>query len=200
MRRESLVFAISGTFFGVLVGWMLGGLNEPERGAPSAQAAPAGEAATAAPRPSLDATRVASLEAQAGREPASAGVRIELGNLFMDAERFDAAIRWYEAALALDPKNVDVSTDLGVCFYSTNQVDRALAQFETSLALDPGHTKTLLNQGIVRAFGKQDLAGASASWTRLVAMAPSSAEGQRARQLLDGLAGAHPGVAPGRGK
>ena len=40
-----------------------------------------------------------------------------------------------------------------------NQPDRALAQFERSLAIDPKHTKTLLNIGIVRAFGKQDLEG-----------------------------------------
>jgi hypothetical protein len=32
-------------------------------------------------------------------------------------------------------------------------------------------TKTLLNQGIVRAFGKQDLDGATQSWERLIAIA-----------------------------
>ncbi len=43
---------------------------------------------------------------------------------------------------------------------TSNQVDRALAQIDHSLTLDPKHVKTLLNQGIVRAFGKKDLAGA----------------------------------------
>ena len=50
-----------------------------------------------------------------------------------------------------------MSTDLGVSYYYTNQPDRALAQFDRSLAINPKHTKTILNQGIVRAFGKQDL-------------------------------------------
>ena len=59
--------------------------------------------------------------------------RIELGNLYFDAEQYQEAARWYEAALAIDPSNADVSTDLGVSFYYLNQPDRALAQFDKSL-------------------------------------------------------------------
>ena len=53
-----------------------------------------------------------------------------------------------------------------------NQPDRALAQFDRSLAIDPRHTKTLLNVGIVRAFGKQDLEGAAEAWQQVVEVAP----------------------------
>ncbi len=74
--------------------------------------------------------------------------------------------------MKLDPRNVNASTDLGVCYYYTNQVDRALAQLDYSLSIDPKHAKTLLNQGIVRAFGKQDLAGAAQSWQKVVDVAP----------------------------
>ncbi len=77
-----------------------------------------------------------------------------------DAERYSEAITWYEAAVALKPTDANLSTDLGVAYYYTNQPDRAIAQFEKSLAADPKHTKTLLNLGIVKAFGKQDLDGA----------------------------------------
>ena len=55
-----------------------------------------------------------------------------------------------------------MSTDLGVAYYYLNQADRAIKQFEHSLTIDAKHTKTLLNMGIVKAFGKQDLAGAAA--------------------------------------
>jgi tetratricopeptide (TPR) repeat protein len=85
-----------------------------------------------------------------------------------------------------------VSTDLGVAYYYTNQPDKAVAQFERSLAVDPKHTKTLLNLGIVKAFGKQDLAGAADAWRQVVALAPNSAEGQAAKKALDGLQSAHP--------
>ena len=63
--------------------------------------------------------------------------------------------------MALNPKDPNVSTDLGVAYYYTNQSDKAIQQFEHSLSLDAKHTKTLLNMGIVRAFGKQDLDGAA---------------------------------------
>jgi hypothetical protein len=42
-------------------------------------------------------------------------------------------------------------------------VDRALRQLERSLAIDPRNLKALFSQGIVRARGKQDLAGAAES-------------------------------------
>ena len=71
--------------------------------------------------------------------------------------------------MKLDPKDVNVSTDLGVCYYYTNQPDKALAQFDHSLKLDPKHAKTLLNVGIVKAFGKQDLDGAMQAWRQVIA-------------------------------
>ena len=56
---------------------------------------------------------------------------------------------------------------------------------------DPKHTKTLLNQGIVLAFGKQDLQGAEAAWRKVVELAPGTPEGEAAKRGLDGIASAH---------
>ena len=107
------------------------------------------------------------------------------------------AIKWYEKALALDPTNPDVSTDLGVSYYYTNQPDKALAQFQHSLEIDPKHTKTMLNQGIVLAFGKQDLGGADKAWQRVVELAPDSPEGQAAKRALDSHEGCSPNLDAG---
>ena len=128
---------------------------------------------------------------------------MQLANTYFDAERYDDAIKWYEQALKLDPKNADASTDLGVSYYYPNQADRALQQFDYSLKLDPRHTKTLLNQGIVLAFGKQDLNGAAAAWKKVVDIAPEQSRrpgGQaRARGRRRGApaAGRRAGRAPG---
>ena len=92
---------------------------------------------------------------------------------------------------------MNASTDLGISYYYTNQPDRALAQFERSLAIDPKHSKTLLNVGIVRAFGKQDLEGAAKACQQVLDVAPGSPEASAARQALDGLRSAHP-ERPGR--
>jgi hypothetical protein len=71
------------------------------------------------------------------------------------------------------------------------QMDRALAQIDRGLSIDPQHPKALLNQGVNRAFGKQDLVGAAESWEKVVAAAPDSQEAVRARQGLEGLRAAH---------
>ncbi len=146
----------------------------------------------AAPAAVLDETRARQLAAAADARPDDGVVRVELANLYFDAERFPEAIRYYEEALKIDPTNVNASTDLGVCYYYTNQPDRALAQFARSLEIDPRHTKTLLNMGIVRAFGKQDLDGAAQAWEQVIALAPDSPEGRAARQALDSMRSAHP--------
>lgn len=199
MKRESLAFLISGTFFGLLIGWIIGAQQAPpSAAAPAATAAPAqGAAPGAAPAPTLDVARVTELEQQARANPTNAAVRVELANLYFDAERYDRALPMYEEAFKLDPKNVSVSTDLAVAYYYSNQTDKALKQFDASLAIDPKHLKTLLNQGIVRAFGKQDLAGATESWQKVVDIAPESEEGKRAKQGLDGLRSAHQDAAAG---
>ena len=189
MNRDSLVFAISGVMFGLLVGWILG---TQQAAPPPSAAASTAQATSAQTAPALDVQRAAELERQANAQPADAKVRVDLGNLYFDAERYDLAISWYEAALKLDPKDVNASTDLGVSYYSSNQIDRALAQFEHSLSVDPGHTKTLLNKGIVLAFGKQDQAAASKSWERLIAVAPDSPEALRAKEALAAVKSAHP--------
>lgn len=198
MRRDAVVFTVSGTFFGLILGWILGSQGVGPA-APGVRASVPAPAATAPAQPPLDARLVADLEQQANARPTDAAVRIQLGNVYYDAERFDAAIPWYLAALAIDPTLIDASTDLAVCYYYTNQVDMALAQLDRSLEIDSRHVKTLLNQGIIRAFGREDLAGATESWQQVVAIAPDTEEGRRAKQLLDGIQ-AHPeGVPTGSG-
>jgi len=192
MKSDSIAFAVAGTLFGLLVGWVIG----------SQQAAnalpPAPRAAASAPAPEsgsravpVDETKAASLKDLAARQKTDPSPRAQLGNMYFDAERFDEAIAWYTEALTIDPKDVDVSTDLGVSYYYTNQPDRALEQFDRSLKLDPTHVKTILNMGIVKAFGKQDLEGAAQAWAQVVELAPNSPEGQAAQGALERLRAAH---------
>lgn len=202
MKPESIAFGVAGIVFGLIAGWIIGSQQASMRpGAAVTTAAPAASAAPAAPAPALlDENRVKALTSVAAQQPTNPTPRIELGNLYFDSERYTDAIQWYAEALKLAPKDVNVSTDLGVSYYYTNQPDLALAQFDESLKIDPSHTKTLLNQGIVRAFGKQDLAGAEESWQRVLQLSPTSAEGEAAKRALDSLRSAHPPAAAGTGK
>lgn len=202
MKPETLITAVSFACFGVLVGWILGSQQTgpviaPPATTPSTASTSSSPSDGSDQAPPLDVQRATSLEQTANAQPANAAVRVDLGNLYFDAKRFDQAIPWYIAALKLDPKDADVSTDLGVSYYYSNQVDQALAQLDHSLTIDPKHAKTLLNQGVIRAFGKQDLPGAMQSWERVVEVAPGTDEAKQAQKFLDTLKAAHPGGAVG---
>ncbi len=199
MKSESIAFGIAGLLFGLIAGWIIGSQQttlRPPVGTP--QAARQAEQAPAATAPVLDEAKVRAFKSVAEREPTNAAARVQLGNLYFDAERYDEAIPWYAEALKLTPKDVDTSTDLGVSYYYTNQPDKALAQLQGSLKLDPKHVKTILNLGIVKAFAKRDLEGAEKAWEQVIAIAPDSPEGQAAKRALDRLRSAHPGTGSGQ--
>src|SRR5262249_6012799 len=202
MKPETVITAVSFACFGVLVGWILGSQqNGPQlTTAPAAasQNAPANSAQNAPDNaPPLDVQRATELERTANQQPNNEQVRVDLANTYFDARRFDLAIPWYLAALKLNPKDIDASTDLGVSYYYSNQVEQALAQLDHSLSINPKHGKTLLNQGVIRAFGKEDLKGAMESWEKAVAAAPGSDEAKQAQRFLDNLKSVHPGGAVG---
>jgi tetratricopeptide (TPR) repeat protein len=195
MKSDAIAFGIAGVAFGLIAGWIIGSQQATlSRGPAQPAAAASSPAPAAAPAAaSLDENKVNAFKSVAEREPANPKPRVELGNIYFDAERYDDAIKWYGDALKLDPKDVNVSTDLGVSYYYTNQPDKALAQFDQSLKIDPKHAKTILNVGIVKAFGKQDLDGAQQAWQQVIQLAPESPEGQAAKRALDSLRSAHPG-------
>jgi tetratricopeptide (TPR) repeat protein len=193
MTKEAVVFGLAGTMFGLLTGWIIGSqqARPVQSAAPQTASAPSSQQQQQRTPPPIDLQRASALEQQAKAEPQNASVREQLGNLYFDGERFDIAITWYEAALKLNPKNIDVSTDLAVCYYYTNKADKALQQIDRSLEINPKHAKTLLNQGIIRAFGKQNLNGALESWQKVIQIAPDSPEAARAKQGIDGIKAAH---------
>lgn len=197
MKSESVAFGIAGIVFGLIAGWVIGAQQgtprAPVMGEP-ASAAPAASSTAGTRAAVLDESQVQALKSVAEREPSSAAPRVQLGNLYFDAERYDEAIKWYSAAITLTPNDPNVSTDLGVSYYYTNQPDKAIEQFAHSLKVDPKHVKTLLNLGIVRAFGKQDLDGATQAWQQVLELAPNSSEGQAAKRALEAMRSAHPNL------
>lgn len=192
MKAESVAYAVAGMCFGVILGWVLAtqDAGRAQEFTQPPQAQTAAPAPANQPPPALDAERVRTLQSAIEKSPRDAASLAQLGDLYFDAEHWTEAIDAYRRSLAIEPDNADVSTDLGVSYYSTNRVDEALEQFEHSLRVSPNHTKTLFNKGIVLAFGKEDLRAASDVWKQVVDVAPDSPEGQRARELLEGLAAA----------
>jgi tetratricopeptide (TPR) repeat protein len=200
MKLESAVYAVAGMCFGIILGYVIATQQIRVGGAAAPSQTQAGTSSTTNQRqaPPLDEAKVQSLMARLTSNPNDADASLQLANAYFDAEQFTNAIEWYERAVKLNPKDVNANTDLGVSYYYVNRTDEALATFERSLALDSKHTKTLLNKGIVLAFGKENLKAAAVEWEKVVELAPQSPEGEAARRALEGIAAAakqHEGTA-----
>jgi tetratricopeptide (TPR) repeat protein len=181
-RTELLPLALALVLATGLMGWIIWS-QWPGDQVVATQAPPA--QIPAAPEvPPVDEARAVELRAAAETAPEDVQVRVDLGNLYFDGQRFEDAIPWFEAALALRPDDVEVSTDLGVAYFYTDDTDRALSQFARSLNVAPAHAKTILNIGIVRAFGNQDLEGAVEAWEEVQRVAPGSPEALAATELI----------------
>ena len=118
MKSDSIAFGIAGILFGLIAGWVIG--SQQAKMGPQVATPPPARSGRRSPRGerhrrrSSTRTQVAAFKSVADREPSNPTPRVQLGNLYFDAEKYDDAIKWYSEALKLAPKDADVSTDLGV--------------------------------------------------------------------------------------
>jgi len=167
---------------GLAIGYLLRG-----SAAPSATAAPAAttqpiqdpHAGMAQQRmPSLDEMKqmadkqAAPLLAKLKTDPNNADLLNQLGVMYRATHQFKTAIDYYQKSLAINPKNVGARTDMASCMYYLGDVDGALAQLDKSLSYDPRHTGTLINIGIIKWKGKNDVNGAVAAWEKALKLDP----------------------------
>jgi tetratricopeptide (TPR) repeat protein len=193
MRRDTFVFTLAGVAFGLVVGYMAASWGlVPRPAVPGPAAAAAGSAGSSPARGAgrLDADEVKAMESLAARQPDDVGVRVELGNLYMDHHRWDEAIRWYREALARNAGLADVAVDLGACLVNAGRPAEGLQEFDGVLAHDPGHRNALYNKGIaLLKLGRQK--DAVAVWEDLLKRHPDDPQlaGLRTRieQLRGGL-------------
>jgi len=106
-------------------------------------------------------------------DPNNADLLNQVGNIYRMTHQFQTAATYYQKSLDINPKNVGPRTDLASCLYYQGDVDGAIAQLEKSLTYDPKHAGTLLNLGLIRWKGKNDAAGAIASWQKLLKFYPN---------------------------
>ena len=182
MRRDTLVFTLAGVVFGLVAGYMAASWDVVPRPA----AATVRAAAVATPAARLNPDEVKAMESLAARQPGDAAVRVELGNLYMEAERWDDAIRWFREALALDPARSDTTLDLGTCLVNSGKPAEALAEFDRVLKADPGHRNALYNRGIaLLQLGRP--AEAVAAWEDLRKRYPDDPQVQALRGRIEQL-------------
>ena len=107
--------------------------------------------------------------------PDSVETLVKAGNAQFDAEDYEAAEKWYTAALAKNPNDVNVRTDLGLSFYLRNppDVDRAIKEYKTSLEKSPNHELSLQNL-VVALREKGDTNAAQEAVDRLTKINPNN--------------------------
>jgi cytochrome c-type biogenesis protein CcmH/NrfG len=203
MRRETLVFTLAGVGFGFLLGYMAAGWEGMPRPAavPAAQSTAASVSTGASAPPAsvtIDPDELRAMEQLAARQPADAGVRTELGNMYMDAQRWDDAIRWYGEALKIAPDNPDVRTDYGACYVHSGRPALGLEQFEAVLKTHPDHRNALFNRGVALLdLGRS--ADAAATWEDLLKRHPDDPQLARLRARIDEIRAASGAGATAKG-
>lgn len=190
---QTYTLAIVCLVIGVAIGYLVRG----SAAAPTAAAQPTVTQAEAAPAgmgqqkmPTLeDMKRMADKQAgplldKLKSDPKDVQTLNKTALTYKSAHQFGEAITYFQKALAIDPKNVPIRTDMASCMYYTGDVDGAIAQLEKSLTYDPKHAGTLMNLGIIKWKGKDDVNGAITAWQTLLKADPNFPQKDRIESLI----------------
>jgi len=156
---------------GVLVGYLVRGSAHP-----ATQATPTEiqQAASAPPpgMPQATSTLPSGMPQATSAPPPGMGQQ-KVPTLDDMKRMTDKQVEPLLAKLKTDPKNVTIRTVMASCMYYTGDVDGALAELNKSLTYDPKHAGTLMNIGIIKWHGKNDVNGAVAAWQTLLKLNPN---------------------------
>jgi cytochrome c-type biogenesis protein CcmH/NrfG len=181
---QTYVMAAVCLVIGVLVGYLVRGSANP---ASQVTTDTAMQQPASAPPAGMGQQRMPSLEdmkrmADKQAEPLLATLKTDPKNVevlnktaltYKAAHQFKDAITYFQRALEIDPQNVPIRTDMASCMYYTGDVDGALAELDKSLTYDPKHAGTLMNIGIIKWKGKNDVNGAISAWQTLLKLNPN---------------------------
>ncbi|SPF44417.1 Tetratricopeptide repeat protein [Candidatus Sulfotelmatobacter kueseliae] len=129
--------------------------------------------------------QVQPLLAQLESDPNNPKLLYQIGNIYYDSQQYPEAVKYYESCLRIDPKATDVRTDLGTAYHLMGQPDKAIREYDEVLKVDGTHANALLNEGMVKWQDKMDLAGAIASWKRLLEVHPDYPQRDRVQHMID---------------
>ncbi len=193
---QTYTMAVICLVIGLAIGYLLRGSASPATTAVASETVPH-QAQNAPPiaeqkrTPTVDEMKqmadkqVAPLLAQLKADPKNADLLNKVGTAYRATHQFKTAIEYYNKSLDIDPKNVGARTDMASCLYYLGDVDGALAQLNKSLSYDSKHAGTLINIGIIKWKGKNDVKGAIAAWETLLKLNPDFENKQAIQHMID---------------
>ena len=109
-----------------------------------------------------------------------------VGDLYLEAARYDEAIAEYRASLALNEASPTTHYNLGFALSVRGRSDEAIAQFERAIALDPEYAQAHNNLGAVLQLAGRE-SEAEAHYERSIALRPDAIDARlNLAQLLSG--------------
>lgn len=108
----------------------------------------------------------------------------QVGLIYENAHQFKEAAGYFEKSLQRDPRNIAVRADYASCLFYSGDADGALAQLNRSLTYDPKHAGTLMNIGIIKWRGKNDLDGAVAAWEQVLQYHPDFPQKELVQHMI----------------
>jgi len=198
MRRDNALFFIAGLAFGVAIGYFVVESVRPiSPPAGTSVGASSGEAsdparASARPRSVIDPSAMAALEKRASENPGDVEVRVQMGTMYLEAGRYQEALRVLGEARPLAPSNLHLRNHYALAFENLDRYDEAAAEYEAILAVDARYPDALLGLGRVKLYHKRDIRGGIELWEKLLQVAPESEAARSVRDELEALKSAHP--------
>jgi len=177
MTRDNIVFATCGLLLGLIIGSLLIGPKIAQSKLSTAHPADVGPSLTetappAGPTPGGTANgnpmpmvmqQLENLKQTVAKDPRNVEALVQLGNMYMDAAKFQQSIDYYERALAVR-EDANVRTDLGICYKQTNQLEKSLTAFRQAGTESPEQWQARYNEAIIlQEMGRIDEAKSVAS-------------------------------------
>jgi len=156
----------------------------PAAAAPSPPPAEAGgghPAVTLEQMKQMADTKAAPLLDQLKKNPNNASQWIQVARMYEATHQFKEAATYYGKALQITPKDVSTRTQMASCLYYDGDVEGAIAQLQQALQNSPNDANALFNLGMIKWKGKNDAAGAVATWRQLLNSNPKLADDKKAQ-------------------
>lgn len=192
-RRFSPVLAVAGLALAGLVGWGVWLFVQSPDKAPQTAPVASSSAQAPAPAPTVDAARIAALEAKAASDPQDVATLKELGDLYAADGNAAAAKDWHAKAVAVKPDDPDLLLALGIDLFSLEDYAGAITAWQRVTELRPADVEAWYNLGWAHLQADPPrFDEVERAWQKVVDLAPDSKLAQTVRSQLPGQATASP--------
>ena len=200
--KQAYALSVICLLVGIAGGWFVRGSQGSAMEVERASAATASQPDTSSMQPTPEQIRqvadkqAAPLIEQLKTDSRNAALLAKIGNIYYDAQQYPVAIDYYQQSLKMAPNDASVRTDMATAFWYTGNSDTAIAEFNRALSEEPNKPNALFNLGVVQWQGKMDVAGALASWQRLLDTNPNYEGRAKVAELMEQVK-KHTGMKPG---